>query len=488
MTRLAIEHITKSFPGVKALRDVSFTIEQGEVHALCGENGAGKSTLMNILSGNLKPEKGQITLNGKRVVFENPLQAFSSGVAIVYQHLSLIHGLTIAENIFANQHPTNRWGLINYDELHRRTETLLTQLDIALKPETRVSLLSASEKQLVEIAKALAKRPQILILDEPTASLNEKESRNLYQIIQRLKNDGVSIIYISHRLAEVELLADRISVLKDGVHQGTYRRNDLTREDLIKKMVGRDLIDTEKVHSTTSDIILNVENLSGRGLHQISFALHKGEILGLAGLAGAGRSAIARAVFGIQQKKGTVHVNGSPVSISNPREAIQNGIAFLPEDRKNLGLFEGLSIKDNIVTAFLERRGTSLLYDDGLARQDAEQFCTTLHIATPDINQRVRNLSGGNQQKVMLARWLLTQPEILIVDEPTHGIDVGARQEIYEILNSLAEAGKGIILISSELPELLALCNRVLVIKAGTIAGELKGEQVTEEEIIKLAT
>ncbi len=487
MSRLRIENISKRFPGVNALTDVSFTVEPGEVHALCGENGAGKTTLMSILSGNLRADSGIIRLDNKEIMLKSPRDAFSHGIAIVHQHLSLVESLNVAENIFANDHPVNAIGVIRRAELYLRAERLLEWLDIPLKPRTPVSRLSPAEKQLTEIAKALARKPRILILDEPTAALTDRETSKLFRLITRQRQEGVSIIYISHRLHEIEAIADSVSVLKDGRFQGTFRRDEVTRAGLIRAMVGRELSAVNRGNTTSTEVALKIENLSAPGLKNVSFKLLKGEILGLAGLAGAGRTEIAKAIFGFNRSKGSVTLNGKRVSIRNPADALRLRLAYVPEERKSSGLFEGMSVLDNMLSAKLEVLPDHL-YRKNLLLGEAGRIRDALRIATPNMNQKVLYLSGGNQQKVVLARWLLTEPEILIVDEPTHGVDVGAKNEIYGILSDLAARGKSIVMISSELPELLALCHRILVVKTGTIVGELSGEEATEEKIMQLAT
>jgi ribose transport system ATP-binding protein len=490
MSGLQLRHISKQFPGVKALSDVSLHVEPGEIHALCGENGAGKSTLMNILAGNLQADAGSIQIDGINFTFENPQAAFAENIAVVYQHLSLINSLSVAENIFANQQPVNKWGIIQFDTLYEKTLSLLKQLDIGdINPGSLVSNLSPPERQMIEIAKALSKQPSIFILDEPTASLTSKETRKLFEILRALKMKRVSIIYISHRLEEVFELADRISILKDGKFQGTFISSELTKNDLINKMVGRELKVMKTSISRSDEVLLRVENISGQKFSNVSFHLHRGEILGLSGLVGAGRTEIARAIFGADPlHTGRIVFHNRDFHAKHPSTAIGAGIAYLTEDRKNEGLFPEMTIAENIVVAVMPRIMPSGIYDRSQAMKLAEESKKNLRMAARDANQRVANLSGGNQQKVMLAKWLLTHPEVLIIDEPTHGIDVGAKYEIYEILRSLTVKGTSILMISSEMPELLELCNRIIVIKKGTVAGELSGLAMTEENIMQLAT
>jgi ribose transport system ATP-binding protein len=489
MTRLQLHHISKSFIAIKALQKVDVAFEAGEIHAVCGENGAGKSTLMNILAGNLQPDEGEIKIDGKAVKFTSSQQAFAYGIATVYQHLSLMDNLSVAENIFTNQHPRNRWGLIDFDELNKQANNLLELLQIKfIKPGTRVAKLPAPQKQLVEIAKALSKKSSVLILDEPTASLTESETHVLFPILQRLKKEGVTIIYISHRLDEIFQLADRITVLKDGKTHGTFDIKALNKQKLIRLMVGRDIITLRSQSTKTERVLLNIEKLSSREFSEISFQLHEGEILGLAGLVGAGRTEIARAIFGIDEvETGTITLAAQVLQPRHPADVIKDGIAYVPEDRGSLGLFTEMSIRDNMVAAALKKVTSNNLFSTLKAEEQAIRYKEILHIATVDVNTPVNNLSGGNQQKVVLAKWLFTDPRVLIVDEPTHGVDVGAKFEIYEILKALAQQGKGIIVISSELPELIGLCDRILVINKGRLSGEVMGEEATEEKILELA-
>ena len=487
MELLRIDHISKSFPGVRALDDVSLTVQRGEVHALCGENGAGKSTLMNILTGNLQPDRGTIFLHGKKVNIDSPGDAFSKGISIVYQHLSLVENLSVAENIFFNQQPVNKYGFIQFSKLHESTASLLAKLGIRINPETLLRDLSPAQKQMVEIAKAIVKEPELLILDEPTASLTDRETEQLFSIVRDIATRGSSVIYISHRLSEIDQIANRVSILKDGRYVGTYLKSELSREELIAKMVGRDLLAISRSTSRKDDVLMEVKSLSSSFFKNISFQLHEGEILGLAGLAGAGRTEIAMAIFGMLPCEGSVLIRNKQVNLRHSKDAIRHGIAYVPEDRKALGLFMEMPVKENIISAHNEVGGKTR-FDDVEALKVSKEYKESLKISTPDVFQKVIYLSGGNQQKVILARWLLTKPEILIVDEPTHGIDVGAKHEIYGILRSIASQGKGVLIISSELLELMSLCDRVIVIRSGKISGVLADHELTEEKIMALAT
>lgn len=483
---LQLAGIRKFFPGVKALDGISFDLVPGEVHAVCGENGAGKSTLMNLLTGNLQPDAGAIFLKEKEVSISDPSDAGAKGIAIVYQHLSLVDSLSVAENIFANTQPKNRLGFIQFEKLYSQTKQLLQSLDLqAINPKQLVGSLSPGEKQMVEIAKALSKNPDVLILDEPTASITEKETRSLFAIIQKLQAANRSVIYISHRLKEIFEIADRVTVLKDGRYQGTFEINQLSEKSLIQLMVGREIVNERSSSTSTNAELLRVENLSGNGFVNVSFTIAKGEIIGLSGLIGAGRTEIAQAIFGYTKPaSGKIFFEGVEILLRHPEDAIAKGIAYVPEDRKLNGLFPDKTVTENICVADMN----SGSYHESVAVANAVEYKNKLRIATPDLNQKVINLSGGNQQKVMLARWLLTNPKLLIVDEPTHGIDIGAKFEIYQILRELAASGKAVLLISSELHELMVLTDRIIVIKNGTISGEVKSEHATEEHLLELAT
>jgi len=487
---LQLQHITKAFPGVIALDDVSLDIAKGEVHALCGENGAGKSTLMNILSGNLQPDGGTIILKGEKVIIPNPNTARSMGIGMVHQERSLVSELSIAENIFANTQPINRWGLIDYGALYRQTRQLLSQLQLdTLKPRTRVANIPPAEQQMVEIAKALALEPDVLILDEPTAAITEKETEILFQIIRSLTAQGTSVIYISHRMAEIFEIADRVSVLKDGKLQGTKQVEETDVNEIIRMMVGRDLKPQPYEDTRQEAVALQVSQFSGIKFQDISFELHQGEILGLAGLVGAGRTEIARAIIGADPTYGgEVWVNGNLCHFKHPEEAFAHKVVYLPEHRKTQGLFLEMSVADNIAVTHLEELLKGLFIQQAYLHQSADAYIKLLDIRTPTHTQKVVNLSGGNQQKIVLAKCLALKPHVLIVDEPTHGIDVGAKSEIYRLLRELAAQGMGILLISSELPELLTLSDRVLVLYNGQITAELPREQFSEETILHYAS
>lgn len=482
---LLLNNISKSFPGVKALQNVTLTFRQGEVHAVCGENGAGKSTLMNIISGNLQPDSGNIILNGKPTIIENVLQAEAVGIAIVYQERSIVDSLTIAENIFPVNQPKTSLGFIDYKKLFTNTALLLKELQLShLSPTTIVAKLSSSQKSMIEIAKALAKKPAVLILDEPTASLTHEETDVLFSIIRNLKQAKVAIIYISHRMAEIAAIADTVSVLKDGVLQGTVVASTPV-DAIVQMMVGRALATTVFTSDVTDDVLLNVKELSGTEFSNISFTVRRGEIVGFAGLTGSGRTALARSIFGdASYTSGEMFVNGNIFHPQHPEDAIASHIAYLPDDRKNEGLFLERSIAENIASAHLN----TTIYNQQSNNKLAIDYISRLSIKSPGAGTPVRKLSGGNQQKTVLAKWLSIGPDLLIVNEPTHGVDVGAKAEIYSILKNLTSKGKGIIIISSELPELLLLSDRIAVMHRGKLMSILSKQEATEEKLAALAS
>ncbi|WP_277487638.1 sugar ABC transporter ATP-binding protein [Catalinimonas alkaloidigena] len=475
---------------MRALDKVSLNIMKGEVHALCGENGAGKSTLMNILSGNLKPDSGQILVSGKEVQISNQLDAQELGIAIVYQERSLVDSISVAENIFTNNKPRNRYGLISYRKLYQQTQALLSSLNLSdIRPEMQVGHLSAAMQQMVEIAKALSQNPSILILDEPTASITENETTILFKIIRKLRAQGVSVIYISHRMAEIFEVADRVSVLKDGKYQGTRLVSETYIDEIIRMMVGRKLEKQEFLSDAKQDIVLEVNRLSSARFRNISFHLKKGEILALSGLVGAGRTEVARTIMGADPLiAGEIVLEGKKVKIDHPKTATKLGIGYLPEERKSNGLFLDMSVEDNIISAYLPFAAEKGFIQEAKVKRTAEDYIKKLRIITPSTHQKVMNLSGGNQQKIVLAKWLLRQPKVFMVDEPTHGVDVGAKAEIYAILKELTRQGVAILLISSELSEVLAISDRILVMWNGQLTAELSREEATEEEIMHYAS
>jgi ribose transport system ATP-binding protein len=488
---LETKGISKAFPGTQALLDVSFQVLPGEVHALVGENGAGKSTLMHILSGVLEPDSGETLIQGDKVKIHHPKEAQDLGIGTVFQELSLIPNLSVAENVFPNRAPTRSGGLVNWGELYNRTEDLLEPFHVDIKPNTLVRHLNVSAKQIVEIAKALSLEAKILLLDEPTAALSPDEVQILFKLIRHLKESGLAIVFISHRVQEIFEIADRVTILRDGERVGTYKISELSPDQMVQLMVGRALQDLEVQKETQAlEEILRVEGLTREKVfQQVSFSLRKGEILGLAGLKGAGRPEVARAIVGADKlSAGRIFIEGKPVAIHSPVDALKYGIGYLPEERKLQGLFLHLPVYNNIVVADLKRFSRYGIMDTQLEKATSNHYVDQLDIRTPGVEQLVGRLSGGNQQKVMLAKWLLTNPKILIVDEPTHGIDVGAKVEIHSLLNELSQQGVGILLISSELPEILGLADRIIVMHEGRITGELPASEATEESIIALAS
>ena len=486
---LEAHEISKAFPGTQALERVSFALLAGEVHALVGENGAGKTTLVNILSGVIRPDAGEIRIGGRSVHILNPRQAQELGIGTVFQELSVVPALSVAENVFAARAPTRALGLVNWPRLYANTRALLAPFEAHIDPRTRVRDLSISARQIVEIAKALSLNARILILDEPTTALTPDEVRLLFRVMRRLRDDGLGVVFISHRVREVLEIADRVTVLRDGRLVGTYPAAQLTEHDLIRLMVGRELSDMfERGNGRAGAELLRVEGLSGEGFRDVSLALRQGEIVGLAGLKGAGRSELARALVGTcPSYEGRLLVGGRPAQIRSPMDAMKLGIGYLPADRKSEGLFLDMSVRDNIVAASLRLLSHFGLVDAGAQEAVARRFVQRLNIRASSVHQAVRRLSGGNQQKVMLARWLARRPRILIVDEPTRGIDVGARVEIHRLLRELAKQGVGIIVISSDLTELLGLSDRILVMREGRITGQLPASRATEQQIIALA-
>ncbi|AUO67685.1 ribose transport system ATP-binding protein [Citrobacter amalonaticus] len=493
-TFLQMNHITKRFPGVLALSNVNFTLRKGEVHALLGENGAGKSTLMKILSGVYQPDEGDIIFEGKPVSFSDPLSAQNAGITIIHQEFNLFPELTVEENIFIGREfcKNNRWRLDEKQQRQAATE-ILQKLNLNISPETLVSDLTVAQQQMVEIAKAISVNAKILIMDEPTAALTETEIESLFQVTRLLKAQGTGIVYISHRLEELALIADRATVMRDGQYIDTVDYETVKISELIAMMVGRELgnIYPRREARTHQEPVLEVNGLTRKGvLNNIDFTLNRGEILGFAGLMGAGRTELARAIFGADPiDSGTIKLNGKAIEIKGISDAIAQGISYLTEDRKKEGLALNLSVERNIMLGnypeYADRFGH---VDSKRCQQTSEEQVRALRIKTPHLEQAALNLSGGNQQKIIIARWVCKDTDILIFDEPTRGIDVGAKLEIYELMNRLVAKGKSIIMISSELPEVLGMCDRILVMRSGRITGELTADNATQEKIMQYAT
>ena len=497
---LEMKNITKEFPGVRALDGVTFDLRAGEFHALVGENGAGKSTLMKVLSGvyPFGTYNGDIVINGEVKQFRSVRDSEAAGVAIIFQELSLVKELTVGENIFLGREPS-RFGVINWGELYLKAGNLLKDLHLPINPRTLVGNLGIGQQQLVEIAKALSQEAKILVLDEPTAALTESEVETLFEILRKLKLRGVGMIYISHKLDEVFEMADRITVLRDGKSVGTNNAKDLTKNKVISLMVGREVGDIfPKSHHERGAIALEVKNLTaedpehpGKNLvENVSFAVRKGEVLGIAGLMGAGRSELLMSIFGAHKAKvsGEILIEGKPVSIGSPSDAIRNGIGFVTEDRKRFGLILDQTILNNMTLAGLLRISGQFVTNQNREFVAGEKARKDLRVKTNSVQTIVGTLSGGNQQKVVLAKWLLTNPKVLFLDEPTRGIDVGAKQEIYAQINELAQKGLAIVLVSSELPEVLGLSDRVLVLHEGRLTGEFSKSEATPEKVMAAAT
>ncbi|MEI0524548.1 sugar ABC transporter ATP-binding protein [Brachyspira murdochii] len=490
---LKMTGIEKRFKGVYALKNFNFSLIQGEILALIGENGAGKSTLMKILSGIYKKDAGSIEYFGKPLEVSGPKEAEENGISIVHQELNLMNHLTAAQNIFIGHEPLNKFGLIDDKLIIKRADKIFKGMNVDINPAAKIGSLTVGKQQLVEIAKALTHNSKILILDEPTAALTESETKELFRIIKDLQVSGVSIVYISHRLDELFILSDRITVIRDGEYIDTKITKDTNKDEIVNLMVGRVIYETPKTESKVSKDakeILRVENLVVPGVvKNVSFSLKQGEILGFAGLMGAGRTETARAIFGADKfESGKIFVEGKEVSIKSPVDAIKSGIGYLSEDRKRYGLALGLPVFENMMMGNYDKFSNMLMVQNLKVRDISEQEVKSLNIKTPSINQLVKNLSGGNQQKVVIANWLIKECKILIFDEPTRGIDVGARSEIYNLMEQLVSMGKSIIMISSDLVEILRMSDRILVMSEGKKTGELDIKGTTQDDIMKYAT
>lgn len=484
-----VKEISKSFPGVKALDHVSMKVRQGEVRALVGENGAGKSTLMKILNGNCKMDSGAILIDGKPVHITNPQKAAEHGISIIFQELNLVDGLSIAENIFAGRLSKNG-KLIDWKQLRADAKELLDRIGFKVDPKTEVSKLSIAGKQMVEIAKALSYNARIILMDEPSATLTKSELDTIFDIIRDLKSKGITVIYISHRLEEIFTICDSVSVMRDGHLIDTKPIGEVTRDHIVEMMVGREVSHTfPKRRPQIGEEVLRVENLRRKGgKASVSFNLRQGEVLGIAGLVGAGRTETMRALFGVDYVAGgTIYIRGQKVDIRSPKSAKKYGIAFLTEDRKAEGLTVDFTVKSNIVMANLKKILSGGFLNGKRENAIADQYIKLINIKTPSRMQKVLNLSGGNQQKVVVAKWLNADSDIIIMDEPTRGIDVGAKLEIYELVNQLVSEGKAVILISSELPEVLGMSDRVLVMRDDAILAELAGDQINAVNVMQYA-
>lgn len=488
---LEVKGISKSFPGVKALKNVSATFRRGEVHVLIGENGAGKSTLMKIINGIYKADEGEIILRGEKTEILNPKQAMNDGIAMIHQELSPVLDMTIAENIFLGKE-IKKGFFIDYDTMNVESKKLLDEVGMKdVSPTMKMRHLSTSQMQMVEIAKALSYNADLIIMDEPTSSITESEVENLFDIIRKLKADGRCIIYISHKMEELFQIGDVITVFRDGMHVGDFGVDEVDEAKLIKLMVDRDLAEIyPKRNNVPGEVAMKVENLNQTGVFEnVSFEVRKGEILGFSGLMGAGRTEVMNAIFGVTKlTDGEISIGGNKVSKQSPKKMKAAGLGYVTEDRKGSGLVLGMDVADNIILASLDRLSSKFGFVNTKgARAECTKYKDALSIKTPSLKQRAGNLSGGNQQKIVLAKWLMQSPDIIIFDEPTRGIDVGAKAEIYRLIAKLAEDGKAIIFISSEMPEILGMCDRILVMSDGKISGELSAEEATQEKILTLA-
>ena len=489
---LQMNNIKKSFPGVKALDGVSFTLNKGSVHALMGENGAGKSTLMKILFGIYEMDEGEIMLEGRKIKFKSPKDALMGGVAMVHQELSQAQRRTVADNIWLGRYPKSLGFITRDGKMYSDTEKIFNELGIVANPKAILGTLSVAQRQMIEIAKAVSYNARVIVLDEPTSSLSESEAEKLFSIIDRLKSRGCGIIYISHKMEEILRICDTVTVMRDGKHIKTAPASELDIDKIISLMVGRDMDERfpEKTN-TPGKVYLRVENLSSKyqNVEDVSFYARRGEVLGFAGLDGAGRSQLFENIFGISERQcGKIYLDDKEIKNRNPRESIKNGFAFLTEERRSTGIFSILDICENTTVSSLKKYRRGIYISESERRRDTDSQIKDMRVKTPSRRTKIRSLSGGNQQKVILSRWVLTNPEILILDEPTRGIDVGAKYEIYKIIDSLASSGKCVIVISSELVELFGVCDRIYVMSDGKIAGEVDPESSNQESVMALAT
>ena len=488
---LQVSSLCKSFPGVKALAEVSLSLNPGEVLAVIGENGAGKSTLMKILAGVQRPDSGRIVLDGRPVVIDSVQTALSLGIVLIHQELNLCDNLDIAGNIFLGREP-RRFGFIDRQRINRDAEVVLARVGLDYSPKTIVSSLTIGRQQLVEIAKALSVNARILIMDEPTSSLSAHETEQLFRVVKDLRGRGISILYISHRLGEVKELADRVVVLRDGRNAGELAREEISHDRMVRMMVGRDISQFyQRASHQPGEVLLEVESLRtpAHPRHEISFALRAGEIVGIAGLVGAGRTELLQTLFGITPAQGgSIRVQGRSVPINSARDAVREGLALVPEDRKQQGLLLEMAVSQNLSLARVRRDAIAGFLNRPAEREISADMIGRLSIKTPSDRQIVQYLSGGNQQKVVIGKWLAMNPRILLLDEPTRGIDVGAKQEIYRLMEKLAGAGVAILFVSSEMEEVMGMSDRTLVMHEGRLTGQLDRDQLSEEAILRLAT
>ncbi|MBV8378799.1 MAG: sugar ABC transporter ATP-binding protein [Verrucomicrobia bacterium] len=487
---LVMEGISKQFPGVRALNNVELRVRRGTVHALMGENGAGKSTLMKCLIGIYTPDSGTITFKGERLNITSTHYALAKGISMIHQELNPVPEMTVAENIYLGREPMTPYALVDMRKMNRMASELLERLHIKIRPTARMRDLSIANMQLAEIAKAVSYNSDLIIMDEPTSAITEAEVAVLFDIIKSLTAQGCAVIYITHKMDEVFKITDEVTVFRDGQYVASEATAKLTRDMLIEQMVGRTL--TAMFHKETAEmgsVFLDVVNLSGKGFRNVSFQVRRGEILGLAGLMGAGRTELMDGVFGVTPSNGgSIRINGKPVRIRSPADAIRNGMALLTEDRKLTGLYLNATVRENIFIANINRYLVGPFLRFSQIEKDCEKMRGLMRVKTPSLMQIIKNLSGGNQQKVLIARWLLTEPDLLILDEPTRGIDVGAKSEIYRLMTEFVRSGKAIIMISSELPEVLGMSDRIMVMHEGDKVGELSRAEATQEKILQMAT
>lgn len=488
---LELKHISKYYPGVVALDDVSINIRRGEIHALIGENGAGKSTLIKTCSGAIYPSKGEIIINGKSFSSLTPKMSEQNGIGVIYQEFNLVGDLSVAENIFLGR-AIRKGFVVDQKAMERESKKILDSLHININPRTQVKNLSVGYQQMVEIAKAMSQDAQVLIMDEPSAPLTNAEVENMFSVVDMLKEKGVTIIYISHRLDEIFRLSDRITVLRDGRYVTTLNTDETDKDELVRYMVGRQLTEIYPARDSKcikDEVVFEARNVCGNGDKNISLKIHKGEVLGLGGLVGAGRTEFAEMMFGMNVKtSGQFFYKGKEINPKSPKEAIEIGIGLVPEDRKAKGALLGLSIKNNINMPIYPRISKASVIDKKIEEKNAQQYREEISIKTPSIEQLVKNLSGGNQQKVILAKWLAADSELLIFDEPTRGIDVGAKQEIYTLINTLVEQGKSVLMISSEMEELMGMSDRIMILAEGIVSGELQKSEFNQETIMRFAS
>lgn len=489
---LEVADVRKEFPGVLALDNVQFRLRRGSVHALMGENGAGKSTLMKIIAGIYTPDSGTFKLRGNDIRLNGPLDALENGIAMIHQELNLMSPMTVAENIWIRREPMNRFGFVNHGEMHRKTVDLFKRLNIQIDPDVKVGTLSVANRQMVEIAKAVSYESDVLIMDEPTSALTEREVEHLFTIIRSLRAQGKGVIYITHKMSELFEIADEFSVFRDGKYIATKSSKEVTRDEIIHMMVGREITQMfPKETVPIGRVVLSVKGLGLKGIfHDVSFEVRSGEILGIAGLVGSGRSNIAETIFGVTPADaGSIELFGKPVRVDSPSTAMRHGLAFLTEDRKDTGCFLLLDIQENTQIAVLQtdyvKRG--FVEQKRLTRASVD-ISNALRVKTPDMAEPIINLSGGNQQKVLIGRWLLTKPKILILDEPTRGIDVGAKAEIHRLISRLAGEGVAVIMISSEMPEVLGMSDRIMVVHEGRVTGFLNRDEANQVKIMELAS